>query len=112
MQRREATAKRSVKAARDRWLRVEVGKGRYWAGKGNENLYHGIIPEKWVAELRRRKSKGAVSENEGIGNATERIHSGLSGVADRHPEFRFGVFVTPGCPTDTTGVSRRHAYSP
>lgn len=94
----EATAKRSVKATRGRWLRVEAGKGRYWPGKGNENLYHGIIPEKWAEELRRRKSKGTVSGDEGIDNAAESINAGLSGVAGRHR----GVPQTlPGYPTDT-----------
>ena len=109
----ETTAKRSAKAARERWLRIEVGKGRYVPGKGSENLYHGIIPKKWLAELRRLKAKGqAVTVDEGVAEAADGIVAGISGVADRHPESSNGVShrhpetdrgipqTQPGYPTD------------
>jgi hypothetical protein len=109
----EASAKRSAKAARGWWLRIEVGKGRYWPGKGSENLYHGIIPEKWLEELRRRKS--TVRGDEGIVDPAEKIVAGMAGVSQRHPEFGFGVSgrhrgvpqTPPGYPTDTLTP---HAY--
>lgn len=47
----EATAKRAVRAARDRWLRVEVGAGRVRPG-GAENLYAGVCPPDVAEHLR------------------------------------------------------------
>jgi hypothetical protein len=110
----ERTAKRAAKAVRERWLRIEVGKGRYWPGKGNENLYHGIIPEKWRAELRPRKAKGrAVSIDERVATAAESIVATLTGVTVGHPDHDYGVLnvhperdrgdcmAQPGCPIVT-----------
>jgi len=48
----ERTAKRCVQAVNNIWLKIEVGRGRYTPGKGHENLYHGIIPQKWLDALR------------------------------------------------------------
>ena len=104
-----STAKRAAKAAGDRWLRIEVGKGRYVPGKGRENLYHGIIPARWLAELRHRKLHGhTVSADHEIVTAADAIVAHLMrsahqfGVSDSHPEVERGVTLTPpGCHTDT-----------
>ena len=117
----DSTAIRSAKAARDRWLRIEIGRGRYVPGKGNENLYHGIVPQRWVEELRRQRRRGQnVTIDEGIVKAADDIVAGItrtsqrrpeqnSGVSDSHPETPSGVShrhrgvpqTEPGCPTDT-----------
>jgi hypothetical protein len=104
-----STAIRAAKAARDRWLRIEVGKGRYTPGKGCENLYHGIIPAEWLAELHRRRSQGrAVSTDVTIAQAADIIAADLAtgaaryGVSDSHPEIDRGVPQTqPGRLSDT-----------
>src|SRR4029079_12277801 len=67
----DSTAIRSAKAARG-WLRIEVNQGRYVPGKGNENLYHGVVPERWVEELRRQRRHGQdVKIDEGIVKAAD-----------------------------------------
>ena len=69
----ERGAKDASKAARDRWLKIEVGKG-FITPKGRQNLYHGIIPSEWVAELRRRRLQGiAVEVDPGIVQAADEI---------------------------------------
>ncbi|MEE9588854.1 MAG: hypothetical protein V3V97_12615 [Hyphomicrobiaceae bacterium] len=41
------------------WLSVEVNQGHYVAGKGNANIYHGIIPPDVLASLRASMRDGA-----------------------------------------------------
>jgi hypothetical protein len=53
----ERTSIRAAKESRDRWLKIGVQKG-FKTASGQQNIYHGIPPEKWVTELRRRKSNG------------------------------------------------------
>ena len=83
----EETAKRTAKRVRDGgWLRIEVGGGFYVPGKGCQNLYHGIMPKKWVDELRRRKMQGrAVNPDEAVLVAVDAYAKRLSGVSVEHP---------------------------
>jgi hypothetical protein len=117
----EATAKRIGKRVRGvgpesrrRWLKVEVGKGRYVPGKGSENLYLGIIPPDLLMELRRRK--GGVSHRypETIGEVSEEHPETNFGVSDQHPEPHRGITeiqagyqgdtLTPHIPKKVRGV--------
>jgi hypothetical protein len=113
----DSSAIRAANAARDRWLRIEVNKGRYVPGKGNENLYHGVIPPDVIAELRRQRAKGqSVIKDETVATVADGIiervlrKHGDAGVSDSHPgevshsypEDLRGVPQTPaGCPADT-----------
>ena len=107
----DSTAIRSARAARDRWLRIEVSRGRYVPGKGNENLYHGIIPERWAEELRRQRSRGQyVKIDERIVKATDDIVAGMTGVSHGHPEQDSGV--SDSHPEAPSGVSHRHRGVP
>jgi hypothetical protein len=97
-----STATRAAKAARDRWLRIEVGKGRYVPGKGRENLYHGVVPATWLAELRRRKLHGyTVRADDRIVKAADAIVADMVqgthqyGVSGGHPDIERGVPQTP-----------------
>jgi hypothetical protein len=112
----DATAKRCAKDAKDRWLKIEVHKG-FLTAHGRQNLYHGIIPAKWLEELRQRRSKGLTAPADArLMAAADAI---MSGVSDRHPISGVGVSLghLAGCHTDTgcqwepTGVSGRHPYS-
>ena len=40
----ERKAKDIAKYVPGRWLRIERNKGFYVPGKGNQNLYHGVVP--------------------------------------------------------------------
>jgi hypothetical protein len=98
----EPTAKRIGKKVRGvgtesrrRWLRVEVGKGRYVPGKGGENLYHGVIPQDLLVELRRRKDQGGVSHR-----YPEPTHD----VSERYPETDYGV--SNGDPEGERGITQ------
>jgi hypothetical protein len=83
----ERTAKRCAQTVANTWLRIGVGKGRYIPGKGHENRYDGVIPQKWADELRRRMRKGVeVKPDEDIIRAVDEVMSGKTGVSDRHPE--------------------------
>ncbi len=78
----EPTAKRCAKAAANTWLRIGPHKGRYVPGKGYENLYDGIIPQRWADELRRRTLGGiAVKPDEVILKAADDAAAGKSGVS-------------------------------
>jgi hypothetical protein len=99
----EATAKRFAKDQVDTkrevaWVGVRVGKGRYVAGKGSENLYFGIIPQKWADELRRRMRGGIVVE------ADEEIAAVASEVSERYPE----TDASGGCDEPQREASHRH----
>jgi hypothetical protein len=104
----EPTAKRFAKdmAGRDKekpretfWLKVRACKGRYVPGKGHENLYWGVIPQKWEDELRRRKRAGiAIEPDEEIATMA------CSGVSERHPETE----APEGYPNPQTEVSHRY----
>ena len=108
----EPTAKRCAKAVANTWLRIGIGKGRYVPGKGHENLYDGIIPQRWADEVRRRMLGGiAVKPDEAIQRAADKVMAGRSGVSDRYPE---GGGVSHGHPETPisgyqpdTGVSQR-----
>jgi hypothetical protein len=89
----EPTAKRCSKKVRARWLRVGVGKGRYVPGKGNENLYHGVIPPDLLDELRRRKS-----------GVSERYPETADEVSVGHPEHVFEV--SDGYPEEERGITQ------
>ena len=98
-----ATAKRVAKFAVDinrdvTWLRVGVGKGRYVPGKGSENLYFGIVPQKWADELRRRMHGGIVVEPD------EEIAETASEVSEGYPE----TDMSKGCSAPQAEVSHRH----
>jgi hypothetical protein len=83
----EPTAKRCAKAVAGTWLTIGIGKGRYVAGKGHENLYNGRIPQKWADELRRRILGGiAVTPDEAVIEAVDGAMEGESGVSHRHPD--------------------------
>jgi hypothetical protein len=111
----EPTAKRVGKKlrgvgdkSRRRWLRVEVGKGRYVPGKGSENLYHGVIPPDLQNQLREiiiiRRRKSGVSDGYPVegGEVSEGYPEPDCGVSDRHPEGERGIPQTQaGYPTDT-----------
>ena len=95
----ERTAKRCAQVAASTWLRVGVGKGRYVPGKGHENRYDGVIPQKWADELRRRMRNGIeVKPDEDIVKAVDNVISGKTGVSEGHPEQR--------------GVTHRHPETP
>ena len=51
----EITSKRCANDARDRWLRIGVGKGFHVPGKGRQNLYRGIVPIDVLRLLREHK---------------------------------------------------------
>ena len=94
----EPTAKRVGKKVRGvgdksrrRWLRVEVGKGRYVPGKGSENLYHGIIPPDLRDELRRRKAGVSGGYPETIGEVSQGHPETDFGVSGRYPESVRGM---------------------
>ena len=107
----DSTAIRSAKAARDRWLRIEIGRGRYVPGKGNENLYHGIVPQRWVEELRRQRRRGQnVTIDEGIVKAADDIVAGITRTSQRRPEQNSGV--SDSHPVAPSGVSHRHRGVP
>ena len=111
----EVTAKTIAKTARDRWLRIGVGKGFYVPGKGAQNLYHGICPPELVERLREEKRRGHAVPRDAeiektVAAATERLKGGVvsdypepqSGVVSDYPEAdrgspRFG----PGLPQTT-----------
>src|SRR5438477_477280 len=75
---------KAAKAARDRWLQIEVGKGRH-TPNGRQNLYHGIVPPNLVAELRTRKAKGLTTPTD------EKLIAVANGVAEVHGMHRGGV---------------------
>jgi hypothetical protein len=108
-----ATAKRVAKSAVDinrdvTWLRVSVGKGRYVPGKGSENLYFGIVPQKWADELRRRKREGIAVEPDGeIAEMANEVSSPepQTEVSQGHPEGGAGYQAD-------TEVSGRHPENP
>jgi hypothetical protein len=86
----EPTAKRCAKKVRERWLRIQVGKGRYVPGKGNENLYDGILPEDLLDELRRRKS-GVSYRYPETGEVSQRYPEPSDGVSPGYPETDYGA---------------------
>jgi hypothetical protein len=95
----ERTAKRCAPVVADTWLRIGVGKGRYVPGKGHENRYDGIIPQKWADELRRRMLGGiAVEPDEAILKAVDDLMASEAGVSGRHLEG--------------SGVTHRHPEEP
>jgi hypothetical protein len=80
----ERACKYAAKRARDSWLRIEVGKG-FKTASGPQNLYHAVVAERWVAELRRRRGQGLpVAIDEAL---TEK----LKGVQEVHPTVGEGV---------------------
>jgi hypothetical protein len=59
----EPQAKKMVKAVRDLFLHVEVGKGRLVPKVGRENLYHVMAPPSVVDRVREQASKQAGVSN-------------------------------------------------
>jgi hypothetical protein len=83
----ESTAKRCIDEVENSWLRIERGGGRYIPGKGRENLYHGIIPQKWFDTLRYRGRDDAANVPEpSDGLSPDEAKPGQSGEPYRHPE--------------------------
>src|SRR5262249_9317381 len=79
----------------DRWVKVKVGKGRYISGKGRENLYEGVVPQRWADELRRRMLGGIeIKPDEGIREVDDAMGGEYGG--------------SDGYPATGTGVSHRH----
>jgi hypothetical protein len=101
----ERFTKAAAKHARDRWLKIEVGKGRL-TKNGRQNLYHGIIPTDVVELLRARKTKGlAVASDPTLEAAADAIVNGVHVV---HPsETGGGVHVVH--PNHPDGVHERGA---
>jgi hypothetical protein len=54
---RKRAIRKAAQAARERWLLIERGKG-FKTGSGPQNLYHGIVPARWLNELRAGRSRG------------------------------------------------------
>jgi hypothetical protein len=122
----QETAKKCAKRVAGTWLKIGVQKGRYVPGKGNQNLYDGIIPEKWASEVRQRILGGdTIEPDKEIANAVDNAIANKTGVSNRHPDGQFrgapeagvseghpetGVSDRPGCLTDTTGVSESPPY--
>jgi hypothetical protein len=101
----ERFTKAAAKRARDRWLKIEVGKGRL-TRNGRQNLYHGIIPPDVAELLRARKSKGlAVASDPTLEAAVDVM---VNGVHVMHPsETGDGVHVVH--PNRHDGVHGRGA---
>jgi len=77
--------RKGAQAARERWLLIERGKG-FRTASGPQNLYHGIVPERWVAKLRELRSRGvSVEADERIVRAADAATAGLKGVQQDHP---------------------------
>jgi hypothetical protein len=101
----ERFTKTAAKRARDRWLRIEVGKGRL-TRNGRQNLYHGIIPTDVVEHLRTRKANNlAVVSDPKLEAAADAI---VNGVHLMHPS-EAGAGVHGMHPDQTDGVHGRGA---
>jgi hypothetical protein len=104
----ESTAKREVKKAKGRWLRVEPGKG-FWRPQGNENLYHGICPPDLVERLHVGKcgSKKGVAGNHPLDEQGEGARA-AQGCQENTPAEKQGSQETTGSQEATPGVSGNH----
>jgi hypothetical protein len=84
----ERFAKYAAKRARNRWLKIEVHKGKQ-TRNGRQNLYHGIIPPDVVELLRTQKAKGLiVAADTKLAAVADAI---MIGVHTMHPEASDGV---------------------
>jgi hypothetical protein len=98
--------RKGAQTARERWLLIERQKGCRTAS-GPQNLYHGIVPERWVAKLRKLRSRGAsVEVDERIVKAADAVTSGLKGMKQIHPLPNGVQHVHPLDPRGESGASK------
>ena len=115
----ESTSKRAAKAVRERWLRIEIGKGFFTPGKGRQNLYHGLVPEPVLDSLRQHKAamrRQAVRVSPGSQSDTPKNRGGCKevtpscppGYDDGTPKHEVGVTqcYPPGYHGDTLTLDR------
>ena len=115
----ESTSKRAAKAVRERWLRIEIGKGFFTPGKGRQNLYHGLVPEPVLDSLRQHKAamrRRAVRVSPGSQSDTPTNRAGCKDVTpscppgydDGTPKHEVGVTqcYPPGYHGDTLTLDR------
>ncbi len=100
---------RGTAGSKSRWVKASSRR------RGAKNLYHGIIPSEWVAELRRRRLQGiAVEVDPGIVQAADEIGT-KDGVHPVHLSDEMGCRWctpwSPGCTRRHVGVHRMHTYS-
>src|SRR5262249_23698729 len=89
--RKAKAVRKGAQAARERWLLIERQKG-FRTASGPQNLYHGIVPERWIAKLRQLRSGGvSVETDERIVRAADAVTASLNGVKQVHPSPLNGV---------------------
>jgi hypothetical protein len=95
----ERFVKYGAKQARNRWLKIEIGKGKL-TPNGPQNLYHAICPSELVEELRQRRSKGLAVPYDAklaavAGLMPDGVHTmhpnGSRGVHQEHPDGVHGM---------------------
>jgi hypothetical protein len=95
----ERFVKYGAKRARDRWLKIEIGKGKL-TRNGPQNLYHAICPSEMVEELRQRRPKGLGVPYDAklaavVGLMPDGVHTmhpnGSLGVHQEHPDGVHGM---------------------
>lgn len=110
----ERFVKYGAKSARNRWLKIEIGKGKL-TPNGPQNLYHAVCPSELVEELRQRRSKGLAVPYDAklaavAGLMPDGVHAmhpnGSGGVHQEHPAGVHGMHGVHA--TTDRGAPRAH----